>query len=383
VTADGPTAFLTSAPRVLLFVLPLIFLSPFEAFSEARPDAPGQARTGIAGRAAAAQARPPQPAPQPVMPRPKPAEPAAQAPGAPAPAAQGPATQAPAAQARAAQAAPQVPTESAAADYQIGAQDILRITVYGHEDLTQTVLVQPDGTFTFPLIGRVKASDNTPAELEKKIGTLLSKGFIRNPQVTVVVQEFRSKTVYVVGEVARPGPYPLAGHTTLVEVLAKAGPTANAGAEVVIVRPRQGAAVTGPTLPAEVATAGGAAAAGGAGADGAAAGSQAQVFRVAVGAIQAGHLDQNIALQPNDTVFVPQAPKVFVTGEVRNAGAYGWFPGLTARQLISLAGGLTPDGSNSRLKVVRQQGGESKESGIKLDAAIQPGDTLVVRRRLF
>jgi polysaccharide export outer membrane protein len=265
------------------------------------------------------------------------------------------------------------PAESPSADYQIGAQDILRITVYGHEDLTQTVLVQPDGTFTFPLVGRVKASDNTPAELEKKIAILLSKGFIRNPQVTVVVQEFRSKTVYVVGEVARPGPYPLAGRTNLVEVLAKAGPTANAGAEVVIVRPQKGAAVTGPVLPTEVAQGDGASA------DKA----QAQVFRVAVRAIQEGHLDQNLALEPNDTVFVPQAPRVFVTGEVKNAGAFGWFPGMTARQLISLAGGLTPDGSDGRLKVVRQLNGQSKESGIKLDAPIHPGDTLVVRRRLF
>jgi polysaccharide export outer membrane protein len=267
------------------------------------------------------------------------------------------------------------PAESPSADYQIGAQDILRITVYGHEDLTQTVLVQPDGTFTFPLVGRVKASDNTPAELEKKIAILLSKGFIRNPQVTVVVQEFRSKTVYVVGEVARPGPYPLAGRTTLVEVLAKAGPTANAGAEVVIVRPQKGATVTGPTLPSEVTAADGTAATPDA--------HRAQVFRVTVSAIQEGHLEQNLALEPNDTVFVPQAPKVFVTGEVKNAGAFGWFPGMTARQLISLAGGLTPDGSDGRLKVVRQVDGQSKESGIKLDAPIHPGDTLVVRRRLF
>ncbi len=310
--------------------------------------APAQTRPGIAQKPPAGQARP---AP---IPRPQSAEPAPQAPGAQAPA--------------------PIPAEAASADYQIGPQDILRITVYGHDDLTQTVLVQPDGTFTFPLVGRVKASDNTPAELEKKIVTLLSKGYIRNPQVTVVVQEFRSKTVYVVGEVARPGPYPLAGHTTLVEVLAKAGPTANAGAEVVIVRPQKGAAVNGPTLPTEVAgTDGG----------GAAASQQAQVFRVAVGQIQEGHMEQNIALEPNDTVFVPQAPKVFVTGEVRNAGAYGWFPGLTVRQLISLAGGLTPDGSNSRLKVVRQLKGQSKEEGIKLDAPIHPGDTLVVRRRLF
>jgi polysaccharide export outer membrane protein len=284
----------------------------------------------------------------------------------------------PAPQAPAPPAPVPVPEEAASADYQIGPQDILRVTVYGHDDLTQTVLVQPDGTFTYPLVGRVKASDNTPAELERKIATLLARGYIRNPQVTVVVQEFRSKTVYVVGEVARPGPYPLAGHTNLVEVLAKAGPTANAGAEVVIVRPQKGATVNGPTLPTEVSATDGGGASGGA-----AASQQAQVFRVAVGQIQEGHLDQNITLEPNDTVFVPQAPRVFVTGEVRNAGAYGWFPGLTARQLISLAGGLTPDGSDGRLKVVRQLNGQAKEQGIKLDAPIHPGDTLVVRRRLF
>ena len=92
--------------------------------------------------------------------------------------------------------APQSPdTQEAKEGYQIGPTDILRITVYGHDDLTQTVPLQPDGTFTFPLVGRVKGSDMTPGELEKKIGILLSRRFIRNPQVTVVVQEYRSKTV--------------------------------------------------------------------------------------------------------------------------------------------------------------------------------------------
>ncbi len=69
--------------------------------------------------------------------------------------------------------------------------------------------------------------------------------------------------------------------------------------------------------------------------------------------IQAGELEKNIELRPRDTVFVPQAARVFVSGEVRNPGAYPWFPGLTARQLISLAGGLLPEGSTSRLKIVR------------------------------
>jgi polysaccharide export outer membrane protein len=280
-----------------------------------------------------------------------------------------PAAQAPAPIVQPLAIAPQV----AQADYQIGPADILRVIVYGHEDLTQTVLVQPDGTFTFPLIGRVKGSDMTPAELEKKIVVLLSRGFIRNPQVTVVVQEYRSKTVYVVGEVARPGPYPLTGRTTLVEVLANAGPTPNAGAEVVVVRPHHAATVGGPVLPTEVAEGEGAPPDK----------PRADVFRVNMSVIQAGDLEKNIALQPNDTVFVPQAPKVFVTGEVRSPGAYGWFPGMTTRQLISVAGGLTPDGSDGRLKVVRQVDGKSQEDKIKLDDAVKPGDTLVVRRRLF
>jgi len=258
-------------------------------------------------------------------------------------------------------------------DYQIGPSDILSVTVYGHPDLTQTLFVQPDGTFTFPLVGRVKGSDMTPAELEKKLVILLSRGFIRNPQVTVVVQEYRSKTVYVVGEVARPGPYPLSGRTTLVEVLAKAGPTPNAGAEVVVVRPQQGVAVAGPVLPTEVAE----------GEEAPPDKPRAEVIRVAVGDIQAGELEKNLFLQPNDTVFVPPAPKVFVSGEVKSPGAYGWFPGMTTRQLISVAGGLTPDGSDGRLKVVRQVRGKSEEDKIKLDEPVKPGDTVVVRRRLF
>ena len=272
--------------------------------------------------------------------------------------------------------APDAAVPDAVTEYEIGPEDILRVTVYGHQDLTQTVLVQADGTFMFPLIGTVMASDLTPLELERKISTLLSQGYIRNPQVTVAVEEYRSKTIFVVGEVSRPGSYPFAGKgMTLVEVLAKAGPmTVNAGAEVVVVRPRPGTDVTGPVLPFEVAP------------DGTSSDPQAanaDVFRINIRDIQAGALEKNIELQPKDTVFVPQAPKVFVTGEVRNPGAYPWFPGMSARQLISVAGGLTPEGSDGRLKIVREENGETREDGIKKDDDVQPGETLVVRRRLF
>src|SRR5262249_31042761 len=134
---------------------------------------------------------------------------------------------------------PQTPSMQAAPDervvatgrgYRIGPGDILRVTVYGHEDLTQTVVVQPGGKFAFPLIGAVTAGELTPSEVEARIVGALSKGLIRDPQVTVVVQEYRSKVIFVVGEVTRPGAYPLTGETSAVEILSRAGPLlANAG----------------------------------------------------------------------------------------------------------------------------------------------------------
>jgi len=261
------------------------------------------------------------------------------------------------------------PTAAPAADYQIGPEDILKVIVYGHEDLTQTVVVQSDGTFVFPLVGTVAATDLTPQELARKLTGLLSPRFIRNSQVTVLVQEYRSKTIFVVGEVTRPGTYPLLGSRTLVEALSKAGPTtANAGAEVVIVRPK--GEVQGPVLPNQVG-------------NGLVASGRGDVIRVNMRDIQAGDLTKNVALRPNDTVFIPQAPKVFVSGEVRNPGAYPFNPGTTVRQAISLAGGFSEDGSSGRIRVVRQVEGKTTQLKIKLDEPVLPGDTIVVKAKLF
>jgi polysaccharide export outer membrane protein len=272
------------------------------------------------------------------------------------------------------QVEPQPRTAGAGGEYEIGAGDILKVTVYGHADLNHTVVVQPDGTFIFPLIGRVKAEGLTPNALELKLATLLGAGYIRNPQVTVVIQEYRSKTVFVVGEVARPGLYALSESRTVVEVLSRAGPlTTNAGAEVIVVRPSE--PVDGPLLPGQLP------ASSGSGAD--AAGQRGEVIRVSIRDIQAGDLSQNVALRPNDTVFVPQAPKVFVSGEVKLPGAYAVLPGTTVRQAISLAGGFTEHAATGGIKVVRQVAGKSKDVKVKLDDPVLPGDTVVVKQRLF
>jgi polysaccharide export outer membrane protein len=273
------------------------------------------------------------------------------------------------------------PAGAASQDYRIGPGDILRITVYGHEDLSQTVIVQPSGTFVFPLLGSLVAAEATPAEVEALLVGRLSKGLIRDPQVTVAVQEYRSKVVYVVGEVARPGTYPLAGETRIVEILSRAGPVSpNAGSEVVVVRPAE--KVDRPVLPAEVAaSASGAAGPGRAGRPAAMA--SAEVLRVDVSDIQAGQLDKNLLLKANDTVFVPQAARIFVTGEVRAPGAFAFTAGMTLRQAVSMAGGFTADASKKSARVVRDVGGKPKAFKIKLDEPLRPGDTVEVKAKLF
>jgi polysaccharide export outer membrane protein len=252
--------------------------------------------------------------------------------------------------------------EGASRDYRIGPEDVLRIMVYGHPDLTQTVALQADGSFVFPLVGRVEASDLAAPDLERKLADLLARGFIRDPQVAVVVQEYRSKVVFVVGEVARPGTYPLVGTRRLVEVLAKAGPmTVNAGTEAVVVRARNPEAR--PLLSTEV--------------GGAVPGGAAEVIRADLRAIQGGDLGQNVELLPRDTVFVPPAPKVFVSGHVPSPGGYPFSPGTTVRQAVSLAGGSAR--SSRRVRVLRERGGRAQPVQVGLDDLVQAGDTIIVR----
>lgn len=254
-------------------------------------------------------------------------------------------------------------------DYRIGIDDIVGITVSGHEDLTQTVVVQADGSFIFPLIGRVVVADATVREVEETLRALLANGFIRDPQVTAVVTEYRSKTVFVLGEVENPGAHPIAQNGTVIELLARAGPTTpEAGSEIVILRPKStadaGASVAqSPNAshpPAEV-----------------------EEIRVNLADLMSGDLENNVRLAPGDTVLVPEASRVFVSGEVRNGGAFPFRPGISVRQAVSLAGGFTDYASSGRIRIIREIDGEAREFKASLDDTLMPGDTIVVKARLF
>ena len=107
------------------------------------------------------------------------------------------------------------------------------------------------------------------------------------------------------------------------------------------------------------------------------------MIRVNLQNLQAGTLSQNVTLRSGDTIFVPRAESVFVSGQVRTAGEYVIRKGMTVRQVLALAGGVTERGSTRRIQIIRQVNGVETTVGANLQDAVRPGDTIVVRERFF
>lgn len=257
---------------------------------------------------------------------------------------------------------PSPATPQGAQRYVVGEHDVLNITVFGEADLSHRYAVDADGTFEFPFIGRVKALGLTLRQVEDLLAKKLAAGYLVNPQVSVEVAEYRSRSVFITGEVRAPGAYAIKGNMSLIEALALAGPSGSASGTVIVVHPDVSHGAAGPLMP---------------GAPG------AQSIRVNVRDLQSGKTSQNVQLQDGDTIFVPKAETFFVTGYVRSPGSYVHEPGVTVLQAIALAGGLTERGSSKGIKVLRVVNGVQKEISVKTTDLVEPGDTLVIRQRLF
>jgi polysaccharide biosynthesis/export protein len=250
-------------------------------------------------------------------------------------------------------------------NYIVGPQDVLAITLYDQQDLSGKYTVEADGTFTFPLIGRVRAGGLTLRDVEQALRTELANGFFKSPQISVSVEQYRSQRVFVVGEVRAPGSYPLVGDMTLIEALARAGSTTeHAAGEALIVRSTDGSHTAGPVLPEQKE-------------------SGADVLRVDVKALQSGRLSENAALRDGDTIFVPRAELVYVFGQVRSPGAYALHRGATVLQALSLAGGVTDRGATGRVRIARVVEGKKTELKVALEDVVLPGDTIIVPERFF
>ena len=263
---------------------------------------------------------------------------------------------------------PAPPSMAAAADradYVLGPQDILKVMVFDEPSLTGSFRVDADGAFSYPYLDRVQASGRTPRDLKEEIEKRLADGFVRRPQVSVEIEQFRTRNVQVVGEVRSPGKYSLVGQMTLLEALALAGyMTSNAGSEVLILH--QPSALPGGALP-----------------PGAVNTSGVPTTRVSIQELQQNRPGANPLLREGDTVVVNKAEKLTVTGHVRTPGQIVWERAMTVRIALALAGGVSEKGSTRGIKVLREEGGTRIELEIGIDDGVEPNDILTVRQRLL
>jgi polysaccharide export outer membrane protein len=265
--------------------------------------------------------------------------------------------------------------------------DVIDVVVLGQPSLSAEFVIDKEGGINYPLLGRVEVAGLSPADLAKKLQTLLGAGFLRKPEVSVRVKEYRSRPVLVIGEVARPGIYSLKGDRSFLAILAEAGGlTPNAGHEFVVARPPEGSESLAieqfssvPVVPGlsegvrlpdadELPP-------------GALKGSD--VFRASFRELLKGNAEQNVILEGGDIVFVPKAAQVFVTGQAARPAAFKYVDGMTVQDALQLAGGISDRGSIKRLKVIRFEAGKRKEIKVQLTDLLKPGDTLNIGERFF
>ncbi len=264
-----------------------------------------------------------------------------------------------------AQPAPSAKDSSApsvsSAEYAAGPQDVLEITVFGEADMSGKFPIEADGTFNFPLIGRVQGGGLTLRAIERELHDRLADGYLQNPQVAVAVGQFRSQRIFIVGEVARPGTYPLTAQMTVIEALATAGSvsTSAAGHVVILRGSRTADEAREPGAPTEV-------------------------LQIDLGALQTGSLAQNAVMRDGDVVVVPRAESIYVLGQVRSPGAYVMEKReTTVLQALALAGGVTDRASMSRIRIIRMVNGTKSEIKAGVNDSVRAGDTVMVLERFF
>jgi polysaccharide export outer membrane protein len=237
----------------------------------------------------------------------------------------------------------------------IGVGDMVRVTVFRNPELTTETRVTDQGTIAFPLLGDVPVAGLTPSQVSRKIADKLSTGrFVVNPEVQVTMMQVNSRQVSVLGNVNKPGRYPIDNvNTRLTDFIAAAGGVAAPGSDLItIVSVRDGKAAKRDV-------------------------DLSQMF-------VSGDIAANTDLQPGDTIYVHRAPMVYVYGEVQKAGAYRLEPHMTVMQAIAMGGGLTPRGTQRGLKIHRRGAdGHVQQINARLTDEVKVDDVVYVDESLF
>lgn len=320
------------------------------------------------------------------------------------------------------------------ASYILGAGDVLKITVYNNSDLSLETKVSEAGTISYPLIGDVQVVGLTVSAAEKKLAKLLDTGgFVKKPQINILITLYQSKMISVLGSVLKPGRYPLDRTTNLADMLALVGgATADGsdlvtiigkkgkkeydlhnivdkgesaqnialeGGEIIYVHARDVAVMGQVNRPGKYAVTGGVrtlsdflSIAGGINVGGSdtitvttmRAGKQSR-FEVDIDSLfRTGNSASNIDLASGDTVYVPRAPMVYIYGEVQRPGSFRIERNMTVIQALAQGGGLTQRGTQRNIELHRRNAkGAIEKLTPALTDLVQQDDVLYVQESLF
>jgi polysaccharide biosynthesis/export protein len=328
-------------------------------------------------------------------------------------------------------------TESANRDYVLGAGDFVRISVYGSPDLLTEARISAAGTITFPLLGEVALGGLSPKLSEAKLAEQLEKGgYIKKAQVNLIVLQYQSQYVSVLGDVFKPGKVALDRPSKLSDVLAMAGGATPNGSDVVtLIRTQAGKTVKkdydlrdliakadathNPQVmgddivyvnarevsvlgqvnrPGKYSITGGVrtvldflSQAGGVAGNGAdtlivMTKRNGQMTKLELDVDQlyrAGELSNNIELSNGDSIYVPRVPMFYIYGEVQRPGAFRLERNMNVAQALSTGGGLSVRGTERGIKIKRNIKGELKTLDAKAGDVLQTNDIVFVGESLF
>jgi polysaccharide biosynthesis/export protein len=231
-------------------------------------------------------------------------------------------------------------------------QDVVSIKVVNQPDMDTSTRVETDGTISFPYVGRIKAAglseDDLAHAIEKR---LAARQIVTDPHVLVEIANFGTQAS-VQGQVGAPGVYTLDRPTNLTQLLSRAGGVRDvAFGGTVTVRRAHGAIVK--TFDSKE--------------------------------VQAGHgPGANLLIANNDEIFVDLAPFYYIYGYVGHPGEFPLTRALTVQEAISIGGGLSPTGSEWRIRIKRKAAdGQAFEVPATLDDQVEAGDIIVVNERIF
>jgi polysaccharide export outer membrane protein len=270
--------------------------------------------------------------------------------------------------------AAQPPPPEAPSSYVLGPDDQIAIRALDVEEISEKpIRIDLRGNLNLPLVGRLRAAGLTAEQLEADLVARL-KTYVREPQVTVIITEFRSQPVSVLGAVTNPGVHQIQGRKSLFEILSMAGGLRqDAGNTIKITRRKEWGPIPLPNAKDDPS-------------------GQFSVAEVSIRSVmEAKNPQENILVRPYDVISVPKAELVYVIGEVARSGGFTLNEqgAISALQALSLAGGLARTAAPQRAKILRMNHGAAQRTEVALnlkqilagkagDVLLQPDDILFV-----